>query len=253
MRITFLGTGTSQGVPVIGCGCSVCKSSDPREKRLRSSLMIEINNKTFIIDCGPDFRQQMLRENVDDIRAIILTHEHRDHIAGIDEVRAINFVRNKAVDLYTEPRVIHAIKTQFPYIFAENKYPGVPILNFHNLNTDEFIVDEIKFLPIRVMHYNLPVFGIRVESFAYITDASFISPAEKEKLCGVKYLVINALRKQKHISHFSLNEALLLIKEIAPKKAFITHISHSMGLIDDVESELPSNVKLAYDGLKLEI
>lgn len=252
MKITFLGTGTSQGVPVIGCGCAVCRSNDPREKRLRASLMIEINNNTFIIDCGPDFRQQMLRENIKDIRAIILTHEHRDHIAGIDEVRAFNYVNNKAVDIYSNPRVIKAIKVQFPYIYAEKKYPGIPELNFYRLNTNEFEIDGARFLPIQVMHYKLSVLGLKIESFAYITDASFISMEEKRKLIGIKYLVINALRRQRHFSHFSLKEALQLVKELAPKNAYITHISHSMGLINKIESELPANVKLAYDGFRFE-
>lgn len=253
MKVKILGTGTSQGVPVIACNCNVCQSTDPNDKRLRTAAFIEVNGVNIVIDAGPDFRQQMLREKVNDIDAILITHEHRDHIAGLDDVRAFNFMNQKPVDIYAEERVQEAIKLDFSYSFADKKYPGVPQINLHNLTAEPFDLKGVKVIPIRVFHFKLPVFGFRIGDFAYITDANYISEEEKEKLYGTKYLVINALRKRKHISHYSLSESLDLIKELSPKRAYITHISHQMGLHHDINEELPQGISLAYDGLRFEV
>ena len=253
MKVKILGTGTSQGIPVIACNCKVCQSTDPNDKRLRTSALIEVNGVNIVIDAGPDFRQQMLREKVNDVDAILITHEHRDHIAGLDDVRAFNFMNKKAVDIYADKRVQKVIKEEFFYSFEENKYPGVPQINLNNLSAEPFKVKEISIIPIQVYHYKLPVFGFRIGDFSYITDANYISEEEKEKLHGTKYLVINALRKRKHVSHYSLSESLELIKELSPKRAYITHISHQMGLHHDVNEELPRGISLTYDGLHFEI
>ena len=253
MKVKILGTGTSQGVPVIACSCAVCQSTDPNDKRLRTAVLIEVNGVNIVVDAGPDFRQQMLREKVNDIDAILITHEHRDHIAGLDDVRAFNFMNQKPVDIYAEERVQEAIKNDFSYSFADKKYPGVPQINLHKLTTEPFEIKGVKVIPIRVFHYKLPVFGFRIGDFAYITDANYISEEEKQKLHGTKYLVINALRKRKHISHYSLSESLELIKELSPKRAYITHISHQMGLHHDINEELPRGISLAYDGLRFEV
>jgi len=253
LKITFLGTGTSQGIPVIGCKCSVCVSGDERDKRLRSSILIELESTSIVIDTGPDFRQQMLRANVDKLDAVLFTHEHRDHIAGLDDIRAYNFIQQQPMDVYAEERVFRALNYEFPYIFAEKKYPGVPQLNVNTITNYTFLINGIAIVPIRVMHYRLPVLGFRIGQFAYITDANYISEEEMEKLIGVKYLVINALRKEKHISHFTLEQALQLIRQLSPKRAYLTHLSHQMGLHADVQKELPANVLVGYDGLVVDI
>lgn len=249
MKITFLGTGTSQGVPVIACECNVCHSEDQHDNRLRTSLLLETEESTLLIDAGPDFRQQMLRENVTRLDSILLTHEHKDHIAGMDDVRAFNYKSQDAIDIYAEDRVQKAIKAEFSYVFAEYQYPGIPKMKLIDIIEHGFTVRGIDIIPIRVFHYHLPVYGFRIGNFAYITDANYIPEESKEKLFGVKYLVINALRKEKHISHFSLREAVDFIREISPKKAFITHISHQMGFHAEVSNELPPEIVLAYDGL----
>jgi phosphoribosyl 1,2-cyclic phosphate phosphodiesterase len=251
VKITFLGTGTSQGVPVIACECETCQSTDPQDKRLRTSLLLETEKVTLVFDAGPDFRQQMLRENVKKLDAIILTHEHKDHIAGMDDVRAFNYKSQDAVDIYAEERVQKAVKREFAYVFAEYQYPGIPKMRLNTINDYLFNVRGIDIIPIRVRHMNLEIYGFRIGNFAYITDASYVPESSKEKLIGVKYLVINALRKEKHISHFNLREAIDFIREISPKKAFITHISHQMGLTRNVSEELPAGIMLAYDGLKM--
>lgn len=251
MRVTFLGTGTSQGVPVIACECPTCLSEDEKDKRLRTSLLLETGKTTLVFDAGPDFRQQMLRENVKKLDAIILTHEHKDHISGLDDVRAFNYISKDAIDIYAEERVQKAIRKEYSYVFAEYQYPGIPKMRLNSINDFSFTINDITLTPIRVFHYRLPVYGFRIADFAYITDANYIPEESKEKLFGVKYLVINALRKEKHISHFSLREAIDIIKEISPRKAFITHISHQMGKFEDVSRELPSNVALAYDRLQI--
>ena len=253
MKVTFLGTGTSQGVPVIACGCETCRSDDPRDNRLRTSILIEEEGHVIVIDTGPDFRQQMLTEKVIKLDAVLLTHEHRDHIAGIDDIRAFNFIQGSAMDIYADKRVVRALKYEFPYIFSENKYPGVPEIKINLIENSEFSINGIKIIPIGVMHYKLPVLGYRIGDFAYITDANYISEEEKEKLIGVKYLVINALRKEKHVSHFSLSQALEIIQELSPRRSYLTHISHQMGLHKKLQDYLPSGIFAAYDGLKLEI
>ena len=250
VKITFLGTGTSQGVPVIACDCKTCLSDDPHDKRLRTSLFLEKDGINLLFDAGPDFRQQMLRENVKKVDAIILTHEHKDHIAGMDDVRAFNYKSRDAIDIFAEERVQKAIKAEFSYVFAEYQYPGIPKMRLNTITGHNFEIKGIGIVPVRVRHLHLEIYGFRIGDFAYITDANYIPQESKEKLIGVKYLVINALRKEKHISHFSLREALDFIREISPRKAFITHISHQMGLHDEVNRELPPGISLAYDGLK---
>jgi phosphoribosyl 1,2-cyclic phosphate phosphodiesterase len=251
VKITFLGTGTSQGVPVIACECAICLSGDTHDKRLRTSLLLETDEVTLLFDAGPDFRQQMLREDVRKLDAILITHEHKDHIAGMDDVRAFNYKSQDAVDIYAEERVQKAIKKEFSYVFAEYHYPGIPRMRLNDIPDFGFIVKGISVIPIRVRHMNLEIYGFRIGNFAYITDANYIPEQSKEKLYGVKYLVINALRKEKHISHFSLREAIDFIREISPKKAFITHMSHQMGLHSVVSEELPQGIVLAYDGLSI--
>lgn len=253
MKITFLGTGTSQGIPVIGCDCQVCHSKDSRDKRLRTSLLIEVKGKTFIIDTGPDFRQQMLQAEVHNLDGVIYTHEHRDHVAGLDDVRPINFLKQKPIEIYGEERVLEALKQMIPYAFKENKYPGVPDINLHQIINREFTVEGMEFIPIRAYHYKLPVFGFRIGDFTYITDANYIPEEEKEKIMGSKYIVLNALRKKKHVSHFSLSEALELVNEFGPRKAYLIHMSHQMGFHEKVNAELPEHINLAYDGLSLEV
>jgi phosphoribosyl 1,2-cyclic phosphate phosphodiesterase len=253
MKITFLGTGTSQGIPVIACGCEVCTSSNPKDNRLRVSVMIEVDGKNIVIDSGPDFRQQMLRENVKTLEAVVFTHEHKDHVAGLDDVRAFNYFSGKHMDVYANEQVQVALKREFHYVFSGANYPGIPRINVIDIDTAPFDVSGVKFIPIQVLHYKLPVLGFRVNDFTYITDANFISDEEIEKIKGTKVLVLNALRREKHISHFTLEEALELVKKINPEKAYFTHISHQLGLHDEVSKELPANVELAHDGLVVEM
>ena len=252
IKITFLGTGTSQGVPVIGCDCSVCSSSDSRDNRLRSSILSQTKGQTICIDTGPDFRQQMLNANVMSLDAVVYTHEHKDHTAGMDDVRSFNFKQKKPMDLYVNTNVEASLKKEFSYAFKENPYPGVPRLELHQIHNSPFTVHGVEFNPIQLMHYKLPVFGYRIGDFAYCTDVNYIAPKEKEKLKNLDVLILTALRKEKHISHYCLEEALELIKELNPKRAFLTHISHYMGLHEDVSKELPNNVFLAFDGLTIE-
>ncbi len=253
MLLTFLGTGTSTGVPVVACDCKVCASKNPRDHRLRTSVLIQSDGNQYVIDCGPDFRYQMIREKVSDLSAIIFTHGHRDHIAGLDDVRAFNYVLNKTIDIYASEKVIDSINKEFPYILKEQRFFGAPQLHFHIIRNAPFSINGLEFIPIEVIHHKMPVFGFRTGALTYITDASHISEQEKEKIKGCKVLVINALRKSKHISHFSLEEALHIIEEIQPTRAYITHLSHFMGNHDVVSRSLPDNVSLAYDGLKVEI
>lgn len=253
MKITFLGTGTSQGVPIIACNCKVCLSKNDKDKRLRSSILIEENGKTFVIDTGPDFRQQMLREKVANIDAVLFTHEHKDHIAGFDDIKAFNFINKKKVDVYASERVQEAMKREFAYIFSDFKYPGIPEINLFLLENKPTTIHDILVTPIEVMHYKMPVFGFRVNNFTYITDANSISDEEKEKIKGSDVLILNALRRENHISHFTLKQAVELVEELKPKKAYFTHISHQLGLHDEVQLELPENIELAYDGLQLEL
>jgi len=253
LKITFLGTGTSQGVPVIGCGCRVCKSVDERDKRLRSSVLVEQRDQFVVIDTGPDFRQQMLRAGFRKLNAILYTHEHRDHISGLDDIRAFNYLQKSPMDVYGEERVMRALNNGFPYVFAEKKYPGIPQVRMHHISNEAFLIGDMEVIPVRMMHYRLPVFGFRLGDFAYLTDGNYIPESEKEKLFGVKYLVVNALRRETHISHFTLSEAVRLIEELSPRMGYLTHISHQMGPSADLEKELPSSIRPAYDGLVLEV
>jgi phosphoribosyl 1,2-cyclic phosphate phosphodiesterase len=253
LKITFLGTGTSQGVPVIGCNCDTCRSDDPRDKRLRSSILVRQDVINLVVDTGPDFRQQMLRAGVSRLDAVLFTHEHRDHIAGLDDIRAFNFIQQSSMDIFAEERVLRALDRGFPYVFAEKKYPGVPRVRVHVISTEPFVVGPMKVVPVRVMHYRLPVLGFRFGDFAYLTDASDISMKEKEKLTGVQCLVVNALRHEEHISHYSLSQALELIQSVHPEKGYLTHLSHQLGPVATIEKELPDNVFAAYDGLVLEL
>ncbi len=251
-KLTFLGTGTSQGVPVIACNCTVCMSEDAKDKRLRSSVMFTINNKNIVVDTGPDFRQQMLRERVEDVSAILYTHAHKDHTAGLDDVRAFNFKHQKDMPIYCEQRVYEQLKQEYQYIFDESfTYPGIPRVITHLINETPFCIDNIKIIPIRGKHYKLPVLGFRIGDVAYITDVNFIENSELEKLKELDVFVINALRKEEHISHFNLNEALSIIDKLNPKKAYLTHISHHFGLHDEESKLLPNNVFIAYDGLSI--
>jgi phosphoribosyl 1,2-cyclic phosphate phosphodiesterase len=253
MKITFLGTGTSQGIPLIGCKCAVCTSQDEKDKRLRSSVLIEDEGSIFVIDTGPDFRQQMLREKVSRLDAVIYTHEHRDHIAGLDDLRAFNFIMGKAIDLYTDENVESAIRRTFPYIFSETKYPGIPEINFHRFTTAPFTINKTEFIPIHVLHHKMPVCGFRIKNFTYITDANLIPEEEKKKILGSDVLVLNALRKEKHVSHFSFSEAIELVKELKPGMAYFTHISHQLGRHEEINAELPPNIRLACDSMVLNL
>lgn len=253
MKITFLGTGTSQGIPLIGCRCMVCKSKDPRDNRTRTSVMIEVGGKNFVIDSGPDFRQQMLREEVQSLDALIFTHEHKDHIAGLDDVRAFNFLQKRSMPVYATERVQNAIKREFAYIFDGTNYPGIPKIDLNTISAEPFEIEGVSIIPIEVSHHMLPVLGFRIGDFTYITDANAIPDKEKEKIKGSKVLVLNALRRETHISHFTLAQAIELVEELKPKAAFFTHISHQLGLHADVETELPANIRIAYDGLKINL
>lgn len=250
MKITFLGTGTSQGVPVIACSCNVCQSSNPQDKRLRSSILIEIEDLRMVVDTGPDFRYQMLRAKVQKLDAVLFTHPHKDHIAGLDDVRAFNRLQGSAIDIYADEYVQEALKREFYYAFQPQKYFGIPQLNLHEINESQsFYIKNIEITPILVFHYRMPVLGFRIEDFAYITDAKTISKEEKDKLRGVKTLVLNALQKESHISHLTLSEAIELAEEIGAETTYFTHISHNMGLHEEVSQELPPQMHLAYDGL----
>ncbi|MCX6353206.1 MAG: MBL fold metallo-hydrolase [Bacteroidetes bacterium] len=252
MKITFLGTGTSHGVPMIGCQCEVCKSPNPKDKRLRSSILVEVLGKTICVDSGPDFRTQMLREDVRHLDALLFTHEHKDHTAGLDDVRAFNYTDNHELDVFATPHVQANLKQCFAYIFADHKYPGVPNIKLNTVENKVFQVAGIPVIPIEVMHLKLPVLGFRFGDFTYITDANFISDEEKKKIYGSKYLVLNALRISTHISHFSLQEAIDLAHELGAEQTYFTHISHQLGLHDEVGKALPKGIYLAYDGLKIE-
>ena len=251
IKVTFLGTGTSQGVPVIACPCAVCTSADPCDKRLRCSALIQTGDKNILIDSGPDFRQQMLRAGVARLDAILFTHGHKDHTAGLDDVRAYNYVMQRPMDIYAEEQVQEILRREFAYIFADFKYPGVPELNMHTISENPFFIDHTKVIPIRAMHMNLPILGFRIGRLAYLTDANNISKSEKQKLNGLDCFVVNGLRQESHISHFTLNEALALIDDVKPERAYITHISHQMGFHRQIQATLPPNVFLAHDGLEV--
>ncbi|MBL7924413.1 MAG: MBL fold metallo-hydrolase [Bacteroidia bacterium] len=249
--MTFLGTGTSQGVPVIACDCEVCSSSDERDKRLRTSILVEDEHTTVVIDSGPDFRQQLLKAGVKKLDGLLFTHEHKDHIAGMDDIRAFNYINRKPVDIYATKQVQEAIKREFHYAFDAIKYPGVPELNLHTIDLRPFNIGTITFTPILVKHYLLDVFGFRIGNFTYITDAKTIPESEYPKIEGSAVLVLNALRKEPHVSHFTLNEAVRIMQHFKPETGYLTHLSHQIGKHADLEAELPAPVRVAYDGLKL--
>lgn len=253
MKITFLGSGTSQGVPVIACDCSVCTSEAPEDNRLRASILIEAQDKVIVIDSGPDFRYQMLRAKVQRLDAIVFTHEHKDHLAGMDDIRAFNHKQQSEIDIYAHARVQEALKREFSYIFTHIKYPGVPLIHMHDIDKLPFNIGDLELRPIEVMHFKLPVLGFRIGNFTYITDAKTISEEEKRKISGSEILVINALQKDKHISHLTLKEAIEFAQEIGAKRTYLTHISHKMGKHEDVSKELPSGIELAYDGLVINL
>ncbi|MCX2473328.1 MBL fold metallo-hydrolase [Pedobacter sp. MC2016-05] len=254
MKITFLGTGTSQGVPVIACNCEVCTSTDKKNNRLRTSILIETNDKSIVVDSGPDFRYQLLREKVKDLDAVLFTHEHKDHIAGLDDIRPFNYLLHKVIDVYATERVQAALKREFYYIFAETKYHGLPQINLHTINNGEdFKIGENTIIPFEVMHHLLPITGYRIGDFTYITDAKTIPEASFEKIKGTKILVLNALQHEPHISHFTLNEAMKFSQKVGAEITYLTHISHNLGLHESVEKHLPTNIRLAYDGLKIQL
>ncbi len=253
MKVTFLGTGTSQGVPVIGCDCEVCQSLDYRDKRLRSSIHINVEGKSFVIDTGPDFRQQMLRERIKKLDAVVFTHSHKDHIAGLDDVRAYNFLQMKSMPIYGTKQLHEQLKTEFYYAFSHERYPGIPQLDLIEIDEHPVEVDGITITPLPVMHLRMPVLGFRVRDFSYITDANFIPEETFEKLKGTRVLVLNALQREKHVSHFNLEEAIEVARKVGAPKTYFTHISHKLGTHKKVEKELPESIALGYDGLTIEL
>lgn len=253
VKVTVLGSGTSQGVPVIACDCDVCASSDQLDKRLRSSIMFSINGQNFVIDAGPDFRQQMLNHEVKSLRAVIFTHEHKDHLAGLDDVRAFNYREQRDMEIYCTDEVAEALYREYHYVFKKERYPGIPSLNLNKIVNEPFqLIDGPALQPIEVMHYRMPVFGYRLGDFTYITDAKTISSEEIEKVKGTKILIVNALHRSEHLSHFNLDEALEFIEQIKPERTYLTHISHLFGTHEEIKLLLPPNVFPAYDGLEIE-
>ncbi|MBN2745788.1 MAG: MBL fold metallo-hydrolase [Bacteroidales bacterium] len=252
MILTFLGTGTSQGVPVIGCSCPVCKSTDPKDNRLRTSVLIEAKDFNFTIDAGPDFRYQMLREKVSKLDAILVTHGHKDHVGGMDDIRAFNFLQKKPMTVFADQYALESIKKEFFYAFEDDKYPDVPNMNLCQVDYTPIRFKQLEIIPIPVMHAQLPVTGYRINDLSYITDANYISPESMSLLKGTEILIINALRYKKHISHFNLDEALEVHSLLNPKTTYLTHISHMFDTHENILKKLPRNVYPAYDGLKIE-
>jgi phosphoribosyl 1,2-cyclic phosphate phosphodiesterase len=251
-RLTFLGTGTSQGVPMIGCSCEVCKSTDPRDNRLRASVFVEYEGQRILVDAGPDFRQQLLRENISSVDAILLTHNHKDHTGGLDDIRAFNYFEKRATDIYCEKYVEQSLRQEYSYAFAEVKYPGAPDWNVHTIDENPFCINGVKIIPIRGKHYKLPVLGYRFGSLAYCTDMNHIADEEFEKLRGLDHFIINCVRRGRHISHYSLEGALEVAQKVGARHTWLTHLSHQIPKYEDLMRELPEGVKPAYDGLKLD-
>lgn len=253
LKVTILGTGTSQGVPVIGSTHPVCQSDDPRDKRFRVSAMIQIGGKTLVIDCGPDFRQQMLANDVQNLDAVLFTHEHADHTAGLDDLRPFYF-KQGAVHLYMEKRVHESLKQRFEYIFREkDKYPGVADLTVHHFDDEPFTAADMEIIPIRAHHGNLPIYGFRVRDFAYLTDVKTLPQASRKKLAGLDVLVLNMLRKEPHHTHLNLKEAMEMVEDLQPKQVYFTHLSHHIGFHAEVDENLPEGVNLAYDNLTIDL
>ncbi|MFT3902149.1 MAG: MBL fold metallo-hydrolase [Niabella sp.] len=251
LHITFLGTGTSSGVPMIGCDCDVCRSGNPKDKRLRSSVMVQSPTTTVVVDAGPDFRQQMLAHDVRHLDAVIFTHSHKDHIAGLDDVRAYNYFQQKPMEVYGSRYTLNRLVMEFDYAFAAQKYPGVPAINLHEVESEPFRIGDLMITPVSVWHHKMPVLGFRFGNFTYITDANSIEDASKEKIKGSKVLVLNGLRHEKHISHFTLEEARAIADELDIPQAYFTHISHQLGLHNEVNATLPASRQLAFDGLEI--
>ena len=251
IKITFLGTGTSSGVPMIGCSCEVCTSTDRKDKRLRSSILVQSEHTTVVVDSGPDFRYQMLRENIKHLDAVVFTHQHKDHVAGLDDVRGFNYFMQKPMEIYGNEMTLEVIIREFPYAFTEKKYPGAPNIHLNTISSEPFQINDLVITPILVWHMQMPVLGYRFGKFTYITDANRIEERSREMIRGSEVLVLNALRKEKHISHFSLDEAITEVKELNIPAAYFTHISHQLGKHADVSNELPKGKHLAYDGLSM--
>lgn len=253
LKVTFLGTGTSSGVPMIACECPVCQSTDCKDKRLRSSILVQSANTALVVDTGPDFRYQMLRANVKHLDAILFTHPHKDHVAGLDDVRAYNFFQQQPMKVYANEMTQEVIIREFPYAFYETRYPGVPEIQLNTIDGNPFMVGDIEVTPINVWHLKMPVLGFRFGPFTYITDANRIEEVEKDKIRGTEVLVLNTLRKEKHISHYSLSEGIAVAQELRVPQTYFTHLSHQMGKHDDVEKELPAGIHLSYDGLVINL
>ena len=251
MKITLLGTGTSQGVPMIGCPCEVCQSMDYRDKRLRVAVHIEVSGNSFVIDTGPDFRQQMLRERINKLDAVLLTHSHKDHLAGLDDVRAFNYLQKKDMPVYGMKQTLTQVRSEFYYAFEDLKYPGTPQIQLHEIDENDFVVNGVTITPLPVFHLHMQVFGFRIGNFSYITDANQIPDQTFEKLKGTEILVLNALQKESHLSHFTLSEAVHVAQKIGAPQTYFTHMSHRIGLHKNIEKELPKSIALAYDGLSL--
>ena len=251
LKITFLGTGTSSGVPMVACDCKVCVSADAKDKRLRSSILVESSTTSFVVDTTPDFRYQMLREQVKKLDAVLYTHPHKDHIAGLDDVKAFTFLSGNPMEIFANELTQESLKREFYYIFTDKKYPGIPEVNLNTIDLSPFLIGDIPVIPILVWHLRMPVLGFRFGDFTYITDANRMEEAEKEKIKGSKTLVLNALRHKKHLSHFTLDEATALVQELNVSQAYFTHISHQLGKHQEINKELPTGIELAYDGMQL--
>ena len=255
MKITVLGSGTSQGIPIITCDCEVCRSTDARDRRLRTSILIETNKTTICVDAGPDFRYQMLRANVKKLDAILITHEHKDHIGGLDDARPLIFVQKRPMIVYASREAQEEIKREYSYAFAneDERYPGVPTFDLIEITQEPIIINDLTIEPIKLKHYTLTSYGFRIDNFAYVTDLSELSEEAFQKLIGIKYLIIEALRRKEHYSHINLSQAIEIAQRLNVKKAWFTHVSHEMGKTADVNQTLPENMMLAYDGLEIEI
>ena len=251
LKITFLGTGTSSGVPMIACACEVCTSPDKKDKRLRSSIMVQSNTTTFVVDTTPDFRYQMLRADVNKLDAVLFTHPHKDHIAGLDDIRAYNFFQQMPMELFANSLTEEAIKREFAYAFSDKKYAGLPEINLNTITSTPFCIGDIPVIPVEVWHHKMPVLGFRFGKFTYITDANKIDEEEKQKIKGSEVIVLNALRKEKHISHYTLDEAIAQVQGMGIAKSYFTHISHQLGRHKEINAGLPGGIELAWDGMEL--